>query len=261
MSQIGSQRGIMNALGHSYHRAKDSRTVASSVLIALREPFVRMGVEQTLKDQPEFTVLGHIDQIEGIVPGVAEHHPDVLILDSHFQQGDETLMATVMEKHGDCRVIVMVDHTDEECTVRKLLTGPKDRWPDRDTLSKLRECCLMAFRESAKGCLPKGTDPDRLLNALRAIIAGEVWAGPGLSRYFVELARPEEAKDASSHRLTKRELEVIGLMVEGLSNKEVAGRLGLSEQTIKNHVARIMDKIEVRNRVELVLYAVRERLA
>ena len=235
--------------------------MASSVLIALREPFVRMGVEQTLRNEPEFTVLGHVDALEGIVPGVAEHRPDVLILDSHFQQNDETLMAAVMEKHGDCRVVVMVDHTDEECTVRKLLSGPKDRWPDTDTLNNLRECCLLAFRESAKGCLPKGSDPDRLLSALKAITAGELWAGPGLSKYFVELVRPETEEEAPSTRLTKRELEVIGLMVEGLSNKEVAGRLGLSEQTVKNHVARIMAKIDVRNRVELVLYAVRERLA
>jgi DNA-binding NarL/FixJ family response regulator len=109
--------------------------------------------------------------------------------------------------------------------------------------------------------VPKGSDPDRLLNALRAVSAGELWAGPGLSKYFVELVRPDDDKDVPSSRLTKRELEVIGLMVEGLSNREVAGRLGLSEQTVKNHVARIMDKVNVRNRVELVLYAVRERLA
>jgi DNA-binding NarL/FixJ family response regulator len=220
-----------------------------------------MGVAQTLNEQPEFTVLGHIDDLEGIVPAVIEHHPDVLILDSHYQQGDEHLMAAVMKQHADCRVVVMVDHTDDECTVRKLLSGPKDRWPDQDTLRNLRECCLLAFRESAKGCVPKGSDPDRLLSALKAITAGEVWAGPGLSQYFVELVRPETGKDVPSSRLTKRELEVIGLMVEGLSNREVAGRLGLSEQTVKNHVARIMDKIDVRNRVELVLYAVRERLA
>jgi len=220
-----------------------------------------MGVEQTLNDKSGFTVLGHVDRIEGIVPAVAKHRPDVLILDSHFQQGDETLMAAVMEQHEDCRVVVMVDHTDEECTVRKLLSGPKDRWPDQDSLNNLRECCLLAFRDSAKGCLPKGSDPDRLLNALEAITAGEVWAGPGLSKYFVELVRPETGNDVPSSRLTKRELEVIGLILEGLSNKEIAGRLGLSEQTVKNHVARIMDKVDVRNRVELALYAVRERLA
>jgi len=235
--------------------------VAATVLIALREPFVRMGIEQTLKDEPRFTVIGHVDTLEAIVPGVGKHRPDVLILDSHFQQHDDSLMAAIMKQHPSCRVIVLVDHTDEECTVRRLLAGPKDRWPDRESLTNLQECCLMAFRESARGCLPKASDPERLLDALRAITAGEVWAGPGISEYFVELTRPEDSGDAVSRRLTKRELEVIGLMVEGLSNREIAERLSLSEQTVKNHVARIMDKLEVRNRVELVLYAMRERLA
>lgn len=235
--------------------------MATSVLIALREPFVRIGIEHTLGDEPSFSVIGHVDELGDIAGAVSEHLPDVLILDSSFQQSDESLMADIMERHSGCRVVVMVDHTDDDCTVRKLLSGPKERWPDRETLNNLRECCLMAFRESAKGCLPKGSDPERLLNALKAVSAGEVWAGPGLSRYFVELVRPETNKNEASSRLTKRELEVIGLLAEGLSNKEVAGRLGLSEQTVKNHAARIMDKVNVRNRVELVLYAVRERLA
>ncbi len=235
--------------------------MAATVFIALREPFARMGIEQTLKDEPRFKVIGHADRLENIVPGVEKYRPDVLILDSHFQQRDDSLMAAIRQQHAGCRVIVLVDHTDEECTVRKLLAGPTDRWPDRESLTNLRECCLLAFRESARGCLPKASDPERLLDALRAITAGEVWAGPGISQYFVELTRPEDSGEAASRRLTKREMDVIGLMVDGLSNKEVAERLGLSEQTVKNHVARIMDKVDVRNRVELVLYAVRERLA
>jgi DNA-binding NarL/FixJ family response regulator len=126
-------------------------------------------------------------------------------------------------------------------------------------LQNLRECCLLALRESAKGCLPKASSPERLVSTLEAITAGQVWAGPGLSEYFVELVRSEPGRE--SKRITRRELDVIALLVEGLSNKEVAGRLKLSEQTVKNHVGRIMDKVGTRNRVELVLYAVRERLA
>jgi len=64
----------------------------------------------------------------------------------------------------------------------------------------------------------------------------------------------------SNNRITARELEAIELVVSGLSNREIAQRLGLSEQTVKNRTARIMDKLEVRNRVELVLHAIRERL-
>ena len=67
--------------------------MATSVLIALREPFVRIGIEQTLRDEPSFSVIGHVDELGGIVGAVGEHLPDVLILDSSFQQSDESLMA------------------------------------------------------------------------------------------------------------------------------------------------------------------------
>ncbi len=110
-------------------------------------------------------------------------------------------------------------------------------------MKTIQECCLLALRESARGCLPKGSTPERLIAALQAVAAGEVWTGPD-----------------SNNRITARELEVIELVVRGLSNREVARQLELSEQTVKNHNARIMDKLEVRNRVELVLHAMRERL-
>jgi DNA-binding NarL/FixJ family response regulator len=231
----------------------------SSVLIALSEPFVRIGVQVTLDAEEDFAVVGHVDDLPEIVAVVGDRRPDVLILDTHFQREDPRLMQAILKVHPECHVLVLVDHTDAECTVRRLLSGPRSRWPDREAIDNLRECCLVAFRESARGCLPKASPPERLVSALRAIVSGEVWAGPGLSQYLVDLVRPDETQQ--KQRLTKRELDVIGLLVEGLSNKEIAARLNLSEQTIKNHIARIMVKVEVRNRVELVLYAVRERLA
>ncbi len=233
----------------------------ASVVIALVEPFVRIGVDATLRDAGDYEVVRVVDEVDDVIPAVRELKPDILILDSHFQQGDEELMREVLKARPDCSVLIMVDHADEECTVRRLLSGPRERWPDREAIDNLRECCLLAFRESARGCLPKVSTPERLLHALATIRDGGVWAGPGLSQYLVELVRPSEPEPQAPRRLTKRELDVIGLLVEGLSNREIAERLGLSEQTVKNHIARIMAKVEVRNRVELVLYAVRERLA
>jgi DNA-binding NarL/FixJ family response regulator len=233
----------------------------ASVVIALAEPFVRIGVDVTVRGAEDFDVVRTVEEIADIVPAVREFEPDVLILDSHFQQADARLMRNVLDARPDCNVLVLVDHTDEQCTVRRLLAGPPDHWPDRDAIDSLRECCLLAFRESARGCVPKASTPDRLLHALRTIVDGGVWAGPGLSQYLLELVRPSQPPPEPAHRLTRRELDVIGLLVEGLSNREIAERLGLSEQTVKNHSARIMAKVEVRNRVELVLYAVRERLA
>ena len=139
-----------------------------------------------------------------------------------------------------------------------LLAGPREHWLEEDAIKTIQECCLLALRESARGCLPKGSSPERLIAALQAVAAGEVWTGPGLAAYWMHSIRPPDPD--SNGRVTARELEVIELVVNGLSNREIAQRLKLSVQTVKNHTARIMDKLEVRNRVELVLHAMRECL-
>jgi DNA-binding NarL/FixJ family response regulator len=232
----------------------------TSVFIALEAPFVRIGVEATLNDTAEFEVVGHTDDVAAIGAELDRLEPDVLILDEQFRRQDVELLPGLAKERPDCRALVMVDHTDEQCTLRSLLTGPRDSWPDDSVLKQVQECCILALRQSARGCLPKASTPDRLVSALRAVVAGEVWAGPGLATFFRDAIA--DAGDARSpSRLTAREIEVVGLVVDSLSNREIGERLNLSEQTVKNHVARIMDKLDVRNRVELALYAVRERLA
>jgi len=232
----------------------------TSVLIALGGPFVRIGVEATLNDTVDFEVVGHTDEVAAVGPDVDRLEPDVLILDEQFRRQDAELLPGLCKTHPDCRVLVMVDHTDDQCTLRSLLTGPRDRWPDDSVLKQVEECCILALRQSARGCLPKASTPDRLVSALKAVVAGEVWCGPGLATYFRDTIGDAGEKE-SHQRLTAREIEVIALVVDCLSNREIGQNLNLSEQTVKNHVARIMDKLDVRNRVELALYAVRERLA
>jgi len=232
----------------------------TSVLIALGEPFLRIGVEATLNDAADFEVVGHADEVAAVGPEVDRLEPDVLILDEHFRRQDQRLILGLAKTHPDCPVVVMVDHTDEQCTLRSLLTGPRDHWPDDSVLKQVQECCILALRQSARGCVPKASTPDRLVSALKAVVAGEVWCGPGLATYFRDTIG-DAGEEESHHRLTARELEVIALVVDCLSNREIGQRLNLSEQTVKNHVARIMDKLGMHNRVELALYAVREHLA
>ena len=230
----------------------------TSVLIALEEPFVQMGVRVTIENTEGFEVVGVAEAVDQVESTVTELAPDILILDSHFQQVDDKLVPQLTSNHPECKILVMVDHTDEGCTLRALLASPRQHWLEDDALKTIQECCLLALRESARGCLPKGSTPERLIAALQAVAAGEVWTGPGLASYWMHSIRPPDSD--SNNRITARELEVIELVVSGLSNREVAQQLELSEQTVKNHTARIMDKLGVRNRVELVLYAIRERL-
>jgi DNA-binding NarL/FixJ family response regulator len=233
-----------------------------SVVTAVAEPLVRIGIRVSLDKEPDFDVVGEVDDVAQVEQSVASTNADILLLDSKFQQRSETLMPSLVKQHPSCKVVIMVDHTDDACTLRSLLAGAREHKPADDALRMMRECCLLALRESAQGCVPKASSPDTLITALRAVLAGELWAGPGLARHWVEWWQEgNEGGNATEHRLTAREIEVIGLVVDGMSNAEIAAQLGLKEQTVKNHVARIMSKLGVRNRVELALRAVRDHIA
>ncbi len=233
----------------------------AKVLVALSEPLVRIGVEATLCDADDFELVGSVEGVNALGPAMEEHEPGLLIMDDRLRREDSTLLRSLAVKYPACRIMMMVDHDDRDCTLRALLLGPRDKWPDDDVLKQVRECCLLALRQSARGCIPKGCTPEQLLSALNAINEGEIWAGPAVSGYLLDSLVPETAAKTPAARVTAREVEVLGLVVDCLSNREIAERLNLSEQTVKNHVARIMGKLGVRNRVELALYAVREHLA
>ncbi len=234
----------------------------TSVLIASLEPLVSLGLRVTLDREPDFDVVGEVSEAADIVGAVAAHNPDLLLLDSKFQQRSDTLMRDLSGKHPSCKIVVLVDHTDESCTLRSLLAGPREHKPADDALRIMQECCLLALRESAHGCVPKASPPEQVVTALRSVMAGELCAGPGLAQHWREWWQEGSAEAAADdQRLTAREIEIVGLVVDGKSNATIADELGLREQTVKNHVARIMSKLRVRNRVELALKAVRGHIA
>ncbi|MGC8833314.1 MAG: LuxR C-terminal-related transcriptional regulator [Armatimonadota bacterium] len=231
------------------------------ILLALEQPLLSLGVRSVLVSDSGFEVVGEVNSPGDVKPAVEGQRPGMLLLDARFTALDKDMLPALAREYPDCRVVVMVDHTDEECTVRRLLANPGGFRLSSDALEKLKECCLVAFRSSARGCIAKSAPPERLLEAVRTVAAGGYYAGPGLTAHWVESVRRGLSAEERRAVLTPREIEVVALVVEGLANKEIAGKLGLSEQTVKNHLRRILDKLGLESRVELALYAVRTRLA
>jgi DNA-binding NarL/FixJ family response regulator len=231
-----------------------------TVLLALDEPFLRAGVRATIDGHGEFECAGSADAVEDVRASVAELRPDLLLLDTRFQRRDPRLLPELSAAYPECRILMMVDHGDNECTLRSMLGGEHKDLLNDEVLRHAGECCLLALRQHARGCFAKGSSPEELISALRAVSAGEVWTGPRLAEWLVNSLQPVAVSNGAES-LTPREIEIIGQVTDGLSNKEIANKLAISEQTVKNHIARVMEKLGVRNRVELALRAVRQRLA
>ena len=123
----------------------------------------------------------------------------------------------------------------------------------------LEEYVYEALRAGASGFFLKTDSPDRLVDAVRTVAAGEALLGPETTRLlidrFVAGPQPNAPPPPEVATLTDRELDVLRLVSQGLSNAEIAGRLYVSEGTVKTHVARILSKLGVRDRVQAVVFA------
>jgi DNA-binding NarL/FixJ family response regulator len=235
-----------------------SVTNTTTVLIAVSDPIVGIGLETVLAEAPETTPVARVRSIPETRAEVERLRPRIVLLDVGFRKADPALVPALTALGA--RVIVLVDHSEDECALHQLATAASGRSLSPAALEMLDECCLVSLRASAFGCLPKGANPTRLLAAIRTVQDGDIAAAP----WIREMVQGPPARRTVGPRLvrpiTRRELEVITLIAEGLANREIGARLGIREQTVKNHVNRIMGKLGARRRVEIGLFALKHHL-
>jgi DNA-binding NarL/FixJ family response regulator len=203
------------------------------VLVADDHRLFRDGLRALLNSAPDLEVVGEAGDGEEVVAQAAVLQPDVILMDLQLP-GINGVEATRRILHSQPRVNVLV------------LT----MFEDTDTV-------LAAMRAGARGYILKDTDEGALLRSVRAVASGEALFGPGvaerLMRYLAE-ATPS-AERAAFPELTDREREVLWLLAQGLSNQEVAGRMGISLKTARNHVSNILARLQVADRTEAVARA------
>ena len=230
-----------------------------NVVVALEEHLQRLGMKAALDETDDCQVVGLVGEIGEIEAEVQRLEPHVLIMDAEFQRRDRQIIPRLTERHPDLKVLVMVEHSDEECSIRALLADPKAARFSEEALEHLDECCLTSRRSSARGCVARTADPVKLVQAVRTVAAGEIAAAPWLTAILTPGSGT--LKPDAPSPISARELEVIGLVAEGRGNKEIAKKLGIREQTVKNHLASIMQKLGVKSRLEVGIQAVKQNLA
>lgn len=211
------------------------------IVIADDHPIFRRGLRQLLEAEPDFAIVGEASDGEEAVRLARAAQPDVLLLD--VAMPGVSGMDALAELNGSSPAIRTI-----------LLTASIERAE-----------IVKALQLGAAGVVLKSTASELLLKSIRSVMAGQHWIGHEAVSDLVELLRsyvdaPAEKPARERFRLTPRELEVISAVVSGLTNKEIAKKFSLSEDTVKHHLTNIFDKVGASNRLELALFAVHHRI-
>jgi DNA-binding NarL/FixJ family response regulator len=186
-----------------------------------------------------FQVTGWAVTSADVIAAVEACSPDVMVMGVRLRDGALAGLTTLRElrtRQSLPRVVLLVDSSDPE-----IVTG--------------------AFHSGAAGVFSRSRPPAELCKCIRCVRAGQVWISNVELEYVINALRTSSAPRIVNSKgielLTNRELQVVKLLAEGSSNREMAQRLGLSEHTVKNYVLSIFDKLGVSSRLEVVLYALR----
>ena len=228
------------------------------LVIALASPLMRRGIVAAIEAAEGLRVVKEVDCAEDVLPAVAAHEPDLVVLESDFRRREASLLDTLARDFPATAILVFVDHDFDECAVRAVVEGKEPFRLSSEAIERLDDCCMYALRAKAKGCIPQTAPPEEFLASVRMVLAGQISAGPWVNTLLAPY-RNGRGQDRVP-QISARELEVIELIARGMGNKAIARELGIREQTVKNHLARVMEKLQVENRLELALEAIRHHL-
>jgi two-component system nitrate/nitrite response regulator NarL len=201
-----------------------------SILVVDDHPLFRQGVVSALKGEPAFHVLGETDSGEQALQMARTLMPQVILLDISMAGWSGIVTAQKVSLACPATAIVMLTVSD-----------------DKDKL-------LAAFKAGARGYVLKGVSGKELAQVIRSAVGGEVYVSPSIAAEMLVSLTQGNAPDPLQE-LTEREREILGLIGTGLTNRAIGERIFLSEKTVKHYVTNILQKLQVRSRVEAALVA------
>ena len=213
----------------------------SRVLLVDDHALFRRGLEMVLGQEEDIAVVGEAGDGSEALALARELTPDIVLMDIRMPRRGGIEACTAIKDVVPSTKIIMLTISDEEADLYE------------------------AIRAGASGYLLKEISIDEVATAIRAVAGGQSLISPSMaSKLLTEFAsmikRGDGRQQVPAPRLTDRELEVLKLVARGLNNRDIAKELYISENTVKNHVRNILEKLQLHSRMEAVVYAVREKL-
>ena len=195
---------------------------------------VRRGIQSFLGAMPDFAIVGSAASGEELLQRIEEWLPDVVVMDLYMPGGIDGIETTrrLREITPHTQVVVLTAHTDDERVIA-------------------------ALRAGAIGYIRKESDPQLLVDAIRAAARGQSLVDPAVAG---EVLRDMTQTRVPGSELTEREREILLELAQGRTNKEIAARLIIGEETVKTHVGNILSKLHLRHRSQTIAYALKKGL-
>lgn len=202
------------------------------VLIVDDQPLIRRALTLLLADEPELAIVGDADDGTTALTQVEVLKPDVVLMDILMREMDGVEATRIIhERFPATKILVLsIDDDDENIT--------------------------QALRYGADGYLLKNTPPEELAQAIQAVYKGYTHLGPGVGRKLIDkIPTTPLPAGADWDKLTPREQEIVHLIAKGANNREIAQSLYISEKTVKNHITHILNRLNLRDRLHVAIFA------
>jgi DNA-binding NarL/FixJ family response regulator len=207
---------------------------AIKIVIVDDHPVVREGIGAMLKKEPDFKILGEASNGLEAVEKVRELAPDVVLMDLRMPELDGVeAMTRIKAENSDVKFIILTTFSDDEYIFRGIAAG-------------------------ARAYLLKDAPREELFKAIRAVSKGESLIQPVVASKVLDRLFELSKKTPASETLSEREIEVLRLMAKGVSNKDIADQLSITQSTVKTHITSIFQKLDVTTRTEAVTNALRK---
>src|SRR5580704_5148499 len=202
------------------------------VILADTQAIFRAGLRKVFALEDDIRVVGQAETLAQTQSAAAKFTADVLIFEAALTPNPVEAVTDLLRQNPRLRVVVVTPGADEELT-------------------------LDLFRRGVHGILSREVEPDLLVECLRKVVAGETWLDPQGVRWVMEAYRNQTNRPAGSRlkvQLTPKETLIVSCVTQGMKNKEIALRVGTTEQVVKNYLRKVYDKLGVADRLELALY-------